>query len=290
MNTVGFRDMLTWRQNQINSLVCVGLDPLLEKMPERIKNLAASPADLLYSWMKEVVDETATYASMFKPQRAHWEAIPDGISVLRKLIGYIRRSYPEIPIFLDCKRGDIDRTQTQYREAHFVLDGVHGMNYNGWMGSDTLQALIDSHHPERSLVGLGRTSNPKAWQVQDRMLANGLRVWEAMVSDILDWSLNFNIIENAGVVMGAAHKDTNDPSKIYSWHLSRAREIVGDKLWFLIPGIGPQGGAVEETVKASFYGPGSIAVNQSSGIIFDEHPGKKACEFRDQMRDSGGNC
>lgn len=290
MNTIGFREMLSRRQVQVNSLVCVGLDPLLEKMPERFKKLGKSTSDHLYEWMRWVIDETAPYASMYKPQRGHWEAIPEGVPTLRRLVQYIQVAYPEIPIFLDCKRGDIDRTQAQYRYAHFVLDGVHGMNYNGWMGSDTLKALVDPNHLERALVGLGRTSNPMAWHVQDRFLADGRRIWEAMVQDIFEWSVEFGVIENAGVVMGAAHIDPKDNTKIYSEHLVKAREIVGNKLWFLIPGIGTQGGFLEETIKASFWEPGSVAINNSSAIGFDANPGARAQEMQHKIWASGGSC
>lgn len=305
-----FRKLLTSRQEEVNSLVCVGLDPLLEKMPEAIKTagrkgrdptietviqkdprlkLAAETMDnatFLFTWMKEVVDATAPYACMYKPQRAHWESVQGGIEAMRDIIAYIHNRYPEIPVFLDCKRGDIDRTQAQYRVAHFELDGADGMNYNGYMGKDTLKSLIDPKYIGRALVGLGRTSNPDAWEFQDRELITGNKVWQWMVRLIHSWSNELHVLENAGVVMGAAHKDPNDPRMICSDHLSLARKTVGNDLWFLIPGIGTQGGFVEQTVGACYVGPGSIAINSSSGIIFDPDPAKKAMELRDQINDA----
>lgn len=281
--TRNFREMLTRRQEQIGSMLCVGLDPLVNQVPERIIFAGRTPAEKVLLHMRYIVDMTAPYSSMFKPQSAYYEAIAGGKEVLRELIVYIKQQHPDVPIFLDCKRGDIDRTQQKYGEAHFALDGADGINYNGYMGSDTLKDLIDPNYPGRSLVGLGRTSNPSAWHVQDRRLADGRMVWEAMVKDILDWSNTYGVLENAGVVMGAAHKDPSDPTKINSAHLTRAREIVSDKLWFLIPGIGTQGGFVEETIKAAYMGPGSIAVNSSSGIIFASDPEEAARSLRDEM-------
>jgi orotidine-5'-phosphate decarboxylase len=118
-----------------------------------------------------------------------------------------------------------------------------------------------------------------------------------MVDRLCAWSTELGVIKSAGVVMGAAHKDQNDSSKIFSWHLSRARAIVGNDMWFLIPGIGTQGGFVEETIRASFGGPGTIAINSSSGITnassgadFAEAAGREAEKLAYQIRTAGGNC
>lgn len=286
----GFRARLTERQKIANTLVCVGLDPVIEKMPEDIR--ASSPTDsaALVPWYTKIVDETAPFASMFKPQHAHWEAVEDGggLAALRAVIAHIRTHHPDIPIFMDCKRGDIGRTQTQYGIAHFDLEGVDGMNYNGYMGRDTLEALVDEDHPERSLVGLGRTSNPAAWEMQDIYVNEQLRYWEYMVQCLHRWSRELGVLENAGVVMGAAHKDPANEDKIYSEHLARAREIVGNDMWLLIPGIGTQGGFVEQTIQACYTGPGSVAINSSSGLNFPEDGdcGGATRDLRDQLNDS----
>ena len=285
----GFRSRLAARQKAVNSLVCVGLDPLMERTPQEWL-CRGSISDAAKLWMTRVVDATAPFASMFKPQRAHWEAIFDGERALAAVISYIKTQYPEIPVFLDCKRGDIDRTQQQYRHTHFELDGADGMNYNPYMGRGTLENLIDRDHLERALVGLGRTSNQDAWEIQDLMLQTGRRLWEDMVERILDWSSDLGVLANAGVVMGAAHKDPNNPLAIYSQHLRRAKEIHKGALWTLIPGIGTQGGFIKETVEAAFVGPGWIAINSSSGIIFADDPAGAAEKLRDQIRAAGGSC
>lgn len=262
--------MLTARQTEINSLVCVGLDPLAERMPVVSREWGYVTDELkFFHWMRAIVDATAPFASMFKPQRAHWEAILNGERALRMIVEHIHRKHPSIPVFLDCKRGDIDRTQRQYREAHFGLDGVDGMNYNGYMGKDTLRSLVDPKNLERALVGLGRTSNPEAWEIQDQSLSahDNKPLWEFMLGRILAWSEEFGVLENAGVVMGAAYKRPGGEG-IYSEHLHSARWLVGDRLWFLIPGVGKQGGAVAETVRTAYTGPGSIAINSSSDIDF----------------------
>lgn len=303
----GFREMLTARQKAVNSLVCVGLDPLPEKLPKRVAERESHSrfgekskdlANFITHWMFDIVDATAPFASMFKPQKAHWEAFEHGQSALRSVVNYIHLRHPDIPVFEDCKRGDIDRTQARYREAQLGLDGVDGMNFSPYMGKECMQYLVDKEkYPGRALVGLCHTSNKSARETQDIRLADSRFYWEFMAETILKWAKELDIVADAGLVMAAAYKDPKDPKKIFSFHLSQVRKIVGNELWFLIPGIGTQGGFVEETVRASFVGPGSIAINSSSGIIFasdgDDYAEAAAREtekLRNQIRVAGGNC
>lgn len=294
----GFRKKLEKRQKAINSLVCVGLDPLPEKIPEPIikEFWLFQEWKAITPWMINIVDATAPYACMFKLQRAHYEALQNGRKTLIDIIDYIHRFHPDIPIFLDCKRGDIGRTQQRYRIAHFDIDCAEGMNFSPYMGKDCMEHLVDENHPGRTIVGLCYTSNSSARQVQDLKLESGEYYWEFMAQNILNWAEELRITDNAGLVMAAAHEKPKGSGEIYSYHLSRVREIVGDKLWFLIPGIGTQGGFVEETVKMAYQGPGSIAINSSSGIIFAstesdyaEAAAKKAEDLQNQIISAGGN-
>ncbi len=287
--------MLKERQEAIKSLVCVGLDPLPEKLPPCLNSDLSIPhldADIL-TWMEKIVDATAPYASMFKPQRAHWEAFPNGTLALQKLIQYIKREYPDIPVFLDCKRGDIGKTQQRYQIAHFEIDGADGMNFSPYMGKDCMEFLVNKKHLERALVGLCFTSNPSARETQDIKLADGRYYWEFIAEKTLKWAESLGVAENAGLVMAAAFESPENSGKIFSRHLTRCREIVGDKLWFLIPGIGAQRGFIAETVRASFVGYGSIAINSSSEIIFASSgedfasaAAEKARQLRDAIRDA----
>jgi len=291
----GFREKLEARQRKSNSLLCVGLDPLLEKFPAciREKHWRDDFDERIFRWMTNIIDATAPYTSMFKPQKAHYEALVDGSKILQGIVWHIHTFHPDIPVFLDCKRGDIGRTQQRYRFAHFVIDGVDGINFNPYMGKDCMEHLFDKSNPGRAIVGLCYTSNPSARETQDVVLNDGRFYWEFMAETIQKWAFDIGINENAGLVMAAAHEKPKGSGKIFSQHLSRVREIVDDKLWFLIPGIGTQGGFVEETVKATYTGPGSIAINSSSGIIFAssgddyaEAAAEKAKELRDQIREA----
>jgi len=287
-----FREMLAKRQQKINSLVCVGLDPLPDKLPDCVARSCTNPiAEKVMFWMRNIVKATAPFASMFKPQRAHWEAMIKGEEALRLLIHYIREKHPDIPVFLDCKRGDIDRTQERYRVAHFDLDGADGVNFSPYMGKSCMAGLVDPNHLGRALVGLCYTSNPSARQIQDLSSYgySGTRLWEIIAQFTLEWAKELGVVENAGLVMAAAYENPKGSGEVYSQHLKRCRALVGDKLWFLIPGIGTQGGFIEETVKAAYAGPGSIAINSSSEIIFagsGEYYATDAAKKAEELRDA----
>lgn len=288
---IGFREKLAARQESVDSLLCVGLDPLPEKMPQCINYFGYEFEDKTVHWMCGIVKATAPYASMFKPQRAHYEAMEGGEMILRRIVRYIHIQYPEIPVFLDCKRGDIGRTQERYRIAQFDLDGVDGMNFSPYMGKDCMSALFDPKHPGRAIVGLCYTSNSSAREVQDIRLESFDHYWEFVANKIHLWAFQIGINENAGLVMAAAHEKPKGSGKIYIYHLTRTRQLVGNDLWFLIPGIGTQGGFLRETVRNAYADRGSIAVNSSSDIDFAssgedfrEAAAAKAKELRDQIR------
>jgi orotidine-5'-phosphate decarboxylase len=271
MTQKGFRQKLADRQIEIGSLVCVGLDPLPEKLPGCLKRKfwIFNRWKAIAQWMIDIVDATAPYASMFKPQVAHYEALYEGRKILQAIVDYIHEFYPEIPVFLDCKRGDIGRTQSQYRIAHFEIDGVDGMNFSPYMGKDCMEFLVDPKAPGKAIVGLCYTSNPSARQVQDAiLLETGRSYWEFIAESTMIWAMDLGILDDAGLVMAAAYEFPRGSGRVYSEHLKRCREITGDKMWYLIPGVGKQQGYVRETVLASYAGPGSIAINSSSEIIF----------------------
>ncbi|MCX6719861.1 MAG: orotidine-5'-phosphate decarboxylase [Candidatus Staskawiczbacteria bacterium] len=285
---LGFRAKLAKRQSEVKTLVCVGLDPLEEKIPACIPGVSTSKRTEF--WMEDIVKATAPFASMYKPQSAHWEAIPGGFYALAKTIRYIHSYWPDIPVFLDCKRGDIARTQQQYRRAHFDIQGADGMNFSPYMGKDCMSALVDKDAPGRALVGLCYTSNPDARQVQDAVMVDGMSSWERYAEWILQWAEELGVVEDAGLVMAAAYEKPKKSGNVYSDHLTRCRRIVGDKLWFLIPGVGAQGGFIAETVRTAYAGPGSIAINSSSeidfassGKDFAEAAAQKAEELRDKI-------
>lgn len=285
----GFREMLAKRQKEAGTLVCVGLDPLPEKLPKFYSGIPCL-ATAVERWMTDVAISTVPCASMFKPQSAHWEAIPGGVDALHGVVATLRSMFPDIPVFLDCKRGDIARTQQRYRDAHLGLQGFDGMNFSPYMGRDCMAALVDKKNPGKALVGLCYTSNPDAREIQDAELADGRRLWEFIADRTLAWARELGVVEDAGLVMAAAYEEPKGSGNVYSEHLMRCRQIVGNELWFLIPGIGTQGGFITETVRTAYCGPGTMAINSSSDIIFAssgddfvEAAAKKAKELRNSI-------
>ncbi len=310
-----FRQILTERQKRVDSLVCLGLDPLPKKCPSYFKN---HPQKYTW-WMFEIAAACAPYVSMFKIQSAHWEALEAGKYALRLLINSLHSHFPDIPVFLDSKRGDIGRTQSRYKVAHFEIDGADGMNFNPYMGQDCLSSLVEKPK-QKAIAGLCRTSNPSAWEVQDIVISDGQRFWEYMAECILNWAEETcDYPENIGLVLGAAHSGKllaehyqkmkikgkeklfsywpSDFEGVYSEHISRCRQITGNKLWYLIPGIGTQKGFIQETIKAGFAGAGSMVINSSSAIIFAsskddfaQAAARQAKKLRDEIRCAGGKC
>jgi len=265
-----FRERLAARQKKIGSALCVGLDPQLESLPSAFKRGSES-ANVL-AWMQHVVDATSPFASMFKLQRAYYEALPEGEQALRTLTRYIAQNYPDIPIFLDVKRGDIDRTQLQYRTAVFEQDGGDGANVCSYMGSTPFLNMFDPAQPERAIVNLIYTSNPGAREIQDARMHNGDPLWLFMAKRTLVWIAECGAV-NAGFVMAAAYKKDGC---VYAEHLRVCRELDNGVVWYLMPGFGTQGGIVEESVLASWKGYGSIALNASSSICNAPDPAQEA--------------
>jgi len=288
----GFRARLAERQSKVGSLVCVGLDPLAEKLPGCLRGQKDHLARDVEVWMSKIAAVTGEFASMFKPQDAHWAAIPGGTEALGRTIARIHQMFPDIPVFLDCKRGDIARTQGQYRVACLDNLAADGMNFSPYMGKDCMAALVDKENIGRALVGLCYTSNPDAREVQDTTLANGRFLWQQMARWIMQWAVDLGVLDDAGLVMAAAYEKPKGSGIIFSDHLRNCRQLVGDKMWFLIPGIGAQGGFIEETVRTAYAGPGSIAINSSSEINFassDDNFAEAAAQKAKELRDAINN-
>lgn len=279
---LNFRERLQKRQIETGSALCVGLDPDMDSVPERFvkidDHLTAS------SWMMEVVDATAPLTSMYKLQRAHYEAFPRGEHAMRSIITYIRARHPDVPIFVDAKRGDIDRTQRKYRSAIFDADGADGTNVSCYMGSTPFLNMFDPEHPERAIVNLVYTSNPGAREIQEALMADGDPFWLFMAKKTLAWGAECGA-QNVGFVMAAAYERDGN---VYNDHLRRCRALDNGAVWYLMPGFGTQGGFVEASVQAAWTGWGSVAFSASSNISNKDDPGKAAEELHGQIADAIG--
>ena len=246
-----------------NSLVCVGLDPALAKLPEALRS-AKRP---FFEFNRALVDATCDLVCCYKPQAAYY-AGENRDDELADTIAYIREKAPEVPVILDVKRGDIGSTAEQYAREAFERYGADAATVNPYMGFDAVKPFLDT--PGKGIFVLCRTSNPSAVDLQN-LVADGVPLYEHVAGLVRD---KWNSDGNAGLVIGATAPE----------ELRRLRGLCPG-LWFLVPGVGAQGGDVEKVVKygcdAAGYG---IAVNSSRGIIY----ASKGPDFAEAARAAAG--
>lgn len=227
----GFVEKLEASIRRNDSLLCVGLDPTLDTLPEGVER---SPAGLL-RFNQAVIETTADLACAYKPNVAFYEALgEEGWHVLRETV----RSVPSgIPIIADAKRGDVESTAAAYAEAIFDHLGCDACTLSPYLGRDAVAPFID--RPGRFAFVLCRTSNPSASQVQD-LLVDGEPLYVHIARQICSWGLPTSV----GLVVGATDPDG-------------ARQAAGaaPDRWLLAPGLGAQGGDLAAT--ASALGPGA---------------------------------
>lgn len=248
-----------------NSLVCVGLDSDISKIPEHLKKEKFPQ----FAFNKAIIDVTHDLVCAYKPNCAFYEADgPEGIMELKLTCDYIHQTYPEIPIVLDAKRADIGNTNDGYAKFAFDYLGVDAITLHPYLGKEALKPFLD--RADKGCIILCRTSNPGAGEFQDLLLSDKADSGYArsshsgMTSETLyqyiaehvsrDWNYNHNCI----LVVGATYPD----------ELKIVRQIVGD-MTILVPGIGAQGGDLEETLRVGLNSQKSgLIINSSRGIIF----------------------
>lgn len=256
----GDRLLATSRRNK--SLLCIGLDPDPELMPE---------VGLL-EFNKAIIDATADLVCAYKPNLAFYEALGiDGLRVLQKTIEHIP---DHIPVIGDGKRGDIGNTAKAYAKALFVTFGFDAATMNPFLGFDSVEPFIE--YKEKGVFILCRTSNPGAVDFQDLVDARGVALYEAIAQKAKEW----NVYGNIGLVVGATY-----PSE-----LGTIRQLCPEML-LLIPGIGAQGGDLDSVVKYGVDARGEkaiiVAARQilyaSRGKDFAEAARRSAQELRDRI-------
>ena len=256
-----------------NSLVCVGLDCDLAKIPAHLQ----SDKTLQFTFNKAIIDATHDLVCAYKPNSAFYEARGvDGIAELKMTGDYIRKKYPEIGLILDAKRADIGSSNEGYVTYAFDWLGADAITLHPYLGKEALKPFLD--RKDKGCIILCRTSNPGAGEFQDLKLDSGnqaIELYQRVAENIVK-SWNYN--ENCGLVVGAT----------YPTELEIVRRIVGD-MPILIPGVGAQGGDVEKTVKAGVDSQGKNAIiNSSRAIIFasnGEDFAQKAREEATKLRD-----
>jgi orotidine-5'-phosphate decarboxylase len=244
---VKFIDKLSaaWVRN--DSLLCVGFDPDLERMPAHLR---AQP-DGIYQFCKAIADATAGLACAFKPQIAYFAAL-GAEGQLEDLCRYLRETYPHIPLVLDAKRGDIGATAHQYAREAFERYGADAVTVNPYMGFDSVEPYME--WPDRGVIVLCRTSNPGGSDLQF-LDVGGVPLYQHVARLVAEkWNRN----GQCALVVGATFPD----------ELAQVRKLVGD-MPLLVPGIGAQGGDIAATVKAGRTASGAgMMINSSRAILY----------------------
>lgn len=240
-------DLLDQAISLNNSLLCVGLDPDLKKIPH-----AFLKDDLpLYRFNQKIIDATAAEVCAFKPQIAYYSACGREAE-LELTIEYIRNNYPLIPVILDAKRGDIGSTADMYAREAFVRYRVDALTVNPYMGFDTIEPYLE--WPGKGVIILCKTSNPGSGFMQD-LQVNGEPIFELVARQAASlWQDNRNIM----LVVGATYPE----------QLKKVREIVGE-MTFLVPGVGHQGADVEQVVTNGLNSSNrGLIISSSRGVIY----------------------
>ena len=265
-----------------NSLVCVGLDSDVDKIP---KHLSAKGGRFQFEFNKAIIDATHDLVCAYKPNTAFYERHGvEGVQNLYDTIQYVRATYPEVLIVLDAKRADIGNTNIGYVGYAFDWLGADAITLHPYLGREALQPFLDRKDTFSFI--LCRTSNPGAGELQDvfvilgseatpesdsgqaRMTNSKKPLFEIVAQKV---SKEWNNNQNCGLVVGATYPE----------ELAQIRKITGDDMLFLVPGIGAQGGDVEKTVKAGLDSKkAGMIINSSRGIIF----ASSGLDFADRAR------
>jgi len=234
-----------WDRN--NSLVCVGLDPEIERLPATI----AAQASPIFQFNKAIIDATADLVCAYKPQFAHYAAY-EAEDQLERTIDYIQSTYPHVPVILDSKRGDVGNTAERYAIEAFERYHADAVTVNPYLGGDSLEPFLK--HQDKGVIVLCRTSNPGARDIQD--LQVGGRKLYHVIAELA--ATKWNSRGNCLLVVGAT----------YPQELAEIREITGD-MPFLVPGVGAQGGDVVQAVQKGRTAHGTgLVISSSRAILY----------------------
>ncbi len=252
------------RVDQVNSLLCVGLDSDLRQLPRHYRD-DPFPQFAFNRW---VIEETRDFVSAYKMNIAFYEARGDrGISELKMTVAYLQERHPNILTICDAKRADIGSTNAGYVEAIFDWFNFDAVTLHPYLGKQALQPFLQRE--DKCSIILCRTSNPGARELQD-VDVGGKPLWHVIAEKVhAEW----NTLGNCMLVVGAT----------YPQELRQVRELVGD-MTLLVPGIGAQGGNVKLTVESGLNGNRKgMIINAARSIIFANEPRKAAKQLRDEI-------
>ena len=243
------------------SFLCVGLDSDIAKIPEHL----LKEEDPVYEFNKAIIDATADVAIAYKPNIAFYESRGlAGWQSLEKTVKYIKTNYPDIFTIADAKRGDIGNTSQMYAKAFLETLDFDSITVAPYMGEDSVTPFLK--YEGKWVILLALTSNKGAFDFQ--LFENGN---EKLYEKVLKKSQDWGNAQNMMYVVGATKAEM----------LGGIRKIVPDH-FLLVPGVGAQGGSLEEVAKYGMNSHCGLIVNSSRGIIFADHSENFAARSREE--------
>ncbi len=232
---------------QHDSLLCVGLDPDIARFPGVLKGRS----DAVFEFCRAIIDATAGYACAFKPQIAYFAALA-AEDQLQAICDYLNQNYPDIPIVLDAKRGDIGATAEQYAREAFERYKADAVTVNPYMGFDSIEPYLQ--WSEKGVIVLCRTSNPGGSDLQS-LQVDGKPLYQHVARLVAQ---QWNRHGQCALVVGAT----------FPQEIAEVRKIVSE-MPLLVPGIGAQGGDIQATVLAGQTRDGmGMMINSSRAILY----------------------
>lgn len=252
------------------SFLCVGLDTDLNKIPKFLLN----EEDSIFSFNKAIIDATAPYCVAYKPNLAFYECYGlKGMEAFEKTITYLKEKYPNHFIIADAKRGDIGNTSKMYAQTFFKEYNVDALTIAPYMGEDSVKPFLE--YEGKWVILLALTSNKGSHDFQLFEDKDGVRLFERVLSKAQEWGTTENLMFVVGATQGSLFADI--------------RKLAPDS-FLLVPGVGTQGGSLQEVCKYGMNKDCGLLVNSSRGIIyasseanFAEIAGEKAKELQQEM-------
>lgn len=252
------------------SFLCVGLDPDLKKVPAHL----LQEEDPVFAFNKAIIDATAPYCVAYKPNLAFYESMGvKGWIAFEKTVAYLRENYPDQFIIADAKRGDIGNTSAMYARTFFEEMNLDAVTVAPYMGEDSVTPFLG--YEGKWVILLALTSNKGSHDFQLTEDAQGEKLFEKVLRKSQEWAGNDQMMYVVGATQGKAFEDIR---RIAPHH------------FLLVPGIGAQGGSLEEVCKYGMTSECGLIVNSSRAIIyadaterFAQVAGEKAREVQAQM-------
>lgn len=275
------RQELIQQIRQKQSFLCVGLDTDLRKVPQHL----LAEEDPIFAFNKAVIEATAPYCVAYKPNLAFYEAHGvKGLVAFEKTIEYLHREHPEHFIIADAKRGDIGNTSKMYARTFFDLYGIDALTVAPYMGEDSVTPFMESPLPApplgecqktRWVILLALTSNKGSLDFQLTEDKDGERLFEKVIRKSQEWGTPENMMYVVGATRGELFQDI--------------RRVAPDH-FLLVPGVGAQGGSLEEVCRYGMTKDCGLLVNSSRAIIyasagedFAERAAEEAKKVQQQM-------